>query len=63
MLEPGGSDAVRRALSDRIAVDAVRAELADAEQRLGATPRASGVYGEHEREVTALREVLALVKG
>ena len=60
MLETGGAERVREALKDRTTVDATRAELADAEQRLAATPRASGVYAEHEREVTSLRDVIAL---
>jgi hypothetical protein len=54
------AEAVRKALMDPIKLDAVRAELADAQVRLSATPPASGVYAENEAEVRVLREVLAL---
>ena len=67
MLQAGSSagaehmaETVRKALKDPIKLEAVRAELSDAQLRLAATPPASGVYAENEDEVRVLREVLAL---
>jgi hypothetical protein len=54
------AEAIRRALEDPRTLEAVQAELAEAEQRLDDTPRASPDYVVHEREVSLLRNVLAL---